>query len=388
MWPVTQRFLDTLTHSHERRSYVEVLHDGVVIATLNSTTIPDPDTGILVQSIGGSVQVDRTAVRRQGTIQFLDVAHTVQLTISDVVDLFQTLITEIRPWTGVKYWDATPAESNPYEYVPIGTLVVTGVNTQNYPQVTVAGSDRMWFVGPFVAAQTIAKGTELSAAMNLILGLQVPSARLDTTGISVTEHSLGAPALYAEQDDAVTVLSDMAATAGNVLFVDPMGVFTTANEPSTDDQAVATYAPGPLSSMMRPQRSIDASQAYNAVVFTGESASTSSAPPPRGYAQDDDPNSATYVGRVGLRPYFASSPLISTNAQAQLAAKTRLRNILGIPTTVNVPIIPNPALEAGDVIVVTDTSQGIDYPMIVDSFPVGLRAADGQVLTCRPAVIR
>jgi hypothetical protein len=34
---------------------------------------------------------------------------------------------------------------------------------------------------------------------------------------------------------------------------------------------------------------------------------------------------------------------------------------------------PNPALESGDVIMVTDLSQGIDFPVIIDSFPAALR---------------
>lgn len=382
MWPVSQRFLDTLAHSHERRAYVEVLHNGVVVETLNSSLTADPATGALVQSIDGQIQVDRTAVRRSGQIDFLDISQNAGP--NDVLDLFPTLITEIRPWLGVKYWDSTPA-STQYEYVPLGTLVVSGVDTSNYPQVRVQAYDRMWLVGPFVNAYTVPAGTVISDAMNLILGLQIPTARLDTSGIMLTEETTTA-LLYAEQNDAVQALSDMAATTGSVLYVDQMGVFTTTAEPSTDDDPVMSYAPGPLSMMMRPNQSIDASQAYNAVVFTGEGAST---PPIRGYAQDDDPNSATYVGRVGLRPLFASSPLITTNGQAAKAAKTRLMNILGIPATVQVPVIPNPAFDSGDVIMVTDTSQGIDNPMIIDQFNVSFRASSGQqVLTCRPAVIR
>jgi len=382
MWPVSQRFIDTLSRSHERRAYVEILHDGVVTATLNSTLLPDPVTGSVVQSIGGSIQVDRTAVRRSGTVNFLDISANADA--NDVLDLFPTLVTEIRPWVGVKYWDSTPA-STLYEYVPLGTLVVSGVDTSNYPQVTVQGYDRMWLVGPFTNALSIVSGTVVADAMNLILGQQIPTARLDTSNVVATEHVTG-NLLHAEQDDAVQVLADMAAATGQVLFVDPMGVFTTTTEPSTDDQPVMTYAPGPQSMMMRPHQAIDASQAYNAVVFTGESAAQV---PVRGYAQDDNPDSSTYVGKVGLRPYFASSPLITTNGQAQLAAKTRLLNILGIPDTITVPVIPNPALESGDVIMVTDTSQGINYPVIIDSFPAALRASDGeQVLTCRPRVIR
>ena len=101
MWPVSQKFIDTLSRSHERRAYVEILHDGVVTATLNSTLLPDPVTGSVVQSIGGSIQVDRTAVRRSGTVNFLDISANADA--NDVLDLFPTLVTEIQPWVGVKY---------------------------------------------------------------------------------------------------------------------------------------------------------------------------------------------------------------------------------------------------------------------------------------------
>ena len=111
MWPVTQRFIDTLSQSHERRAYVEVLQDGAVITTLDAFTMPDPATGSLLQSIGDSVSVDRRAVRRSGTINFVDISPDANP--SDVLDLFQTLVTEIRPWVGVKYWNATQAETNP-----------------------------------------------------------------------------------------------------------------------------------------------------------------------------------------------------------------------------------------------------------------------------------
>ena len=244
----------------------------------------------------------------------------------------------------------------------------------------------MWLVGPFTAALSIPAGTAHADAMRIILGQQVPASRLDMSNVATTEHTTGA-LLYAEQDDAAQALADIAATTGQVLYADPMGVFTTTAEPSTDDAPVMAYTSGyGGSAMMRPKQVIDASQAYNAVVFTGEGASTV---PVRGYAQDDNPDSSTYVGRVGLRPLFASSPLITTTDQATLAAHTRLLNILGIPDTITVPVPPNPALESGDVITVTDASQGIDYPVIIDSFPAALRASDGeQELTCRPRVIR
>jgi hypothetical protein len=122
------------------------------------------------------------------------------------------------------------------------------------------------------------------------------------------------------------------------------------------------------------------------VAFTSEPATGT---PKRGYSQDNDPSSPTYVNNVGVRPLFASSPLMTTQAQVNKAAKTRLQNILGFPQTVNVPIIPNPAHESGDVVILQDPEQGIDMPVIVDSFTVDLLASAGQMdLTCRGRVIR
>jgi hypothetical protein len=165
-----------------------------------------------------------------------------------------------------------------------------------------------------------------------------------------------------------------------------MGTFTVAAQPTTDDPPVLELAPAPGASLMRPQRHTGESigQMFNAVVFTSEGGSTA---PLRGYAQDDDPSSRTYVDRVGIRPYFASQPGLTTSDQCNQMALTWLRSILGIATELGVPIMPNHALESGDVIHVTDDQQGIDEAVIVDSFTVALRASAGpQLLTCRPRV--
>lgn len=377
MWPVSQRFLDTLAHSHDQLSYVEILQDGVVIKTIDAHTIPDPITGSLVRSIGGRVDVSRQQVRRSGTIDFLDIAGAVAA--SDVKALFQPLITEIRPWVGLRYWDGLDSE-----YVPIGTLVVTNIDGV-YPQISVQGYDRMWMVGPFTKAYVTAAGQTIADAIGSILSQQLPASRLDLSGIVTTEH-VTSNILYSEQDDAAAAVHNLATAAGQIIYCNPLGVFTTGPESTTDDDPVMTYAPGSASTMLRPTPKIDASNAYNAVVFTSEGGGSV---PLRGYAEDTDPNSITYVTRVGVRPLFASSPLITTQAQANLAAQTRLHNVLGIPDTLTQPVIPNPALEAGDVIMVTDLSQNINYPVIIDSFPAAMRAADGaQVLTCRSRIIR
>src|SRR6266496_2500904 len=99
MWPVSQRFLDTLARSHTQLCYVDILHDGQVVATLDNGTVTDPVTGEVASLIGGSISVDRTTIRRNGTVDFVDVSG--QLLPGEVTDLFLPWYTELRIWMGV-----------------------------------------------------------------------------------------------------------------------------------------------------------------------------------------------------------------------------------------------------------------------------------------------
>lgn len=374
MWPISQRFLDTLSHTHALLSYVQILQDGAEVARIAGGEVSDPLTGRNVQSLGGKIDVSRSEIRRSGNFDFLNLSDA-NITADQVRDLFAYLVTEIRPFLGVQYWDATPAEilaGTDTEYVPIGTIVVTNISGR-YPALNVSGFDRMFLLNEFEKPYVIPKGTNTAAALAGLLSARLPANRNQMnllTGTSTT----GA-ITYDAQVSARSSVHDLAASQGWVLSADPMGTFVTVEESGTTDPPLITYQPGPRSVMMRPIQSFDASQAYNAVVYTGEATDI---PPVRGYAEDTNPASPTYVPRVGVRPLFASSPLLRTAGQAQQAAQTRLKGILGIPSILTLPVIPNPAIESGDVFWVIDPDQGIDMAVIADAFPVGMRASDGQ----------
>jgi hypothetical protein len=551
MWPASAHYFETIKRSHTRLSYVELLKDGAVVATQQAGLVIDPGTGDPVSSIGGAITVDKTTIRRAGTMQLLDVSGL--LLPNDVADLFAPFVTEIRTWIGARYWDAplpavnavpfnllaaddssfegslgtwglvtnvltltrvnaqafdgswsleikslasgnmtarnntanrppvtvgniytmsawfraavsprsvqaaihwvdsggtnfassfgnsvidsttgwtqafvtaaAPANAvsawvglvvvatgaanevhyadlfNLYagspstvmptvaadtEYVPVSTLVITNV-ANDYPQLTLTGSDRMWSLANFPSVYVVAAGTNVKDALVTLLGAFMPGSRL-ALNIPDTEHTTPAQAF-----DANTSVADAAHTlaqvAGWQLYCDPMGTFTATDEPSTDDDPVLVLEPGQFSVMGRPGRTVGAEgELYTAVVFTGEGGTT---PPVRSYIEDTDPNSLTYAARVGVRPYFESSPLITTQTQCDTAARTTMRRILGLSDTIVVPIMSNYALESGDVIHATDPQQGIDANLIVDAFPIPIRAADGlQMLSCRSRVIR
>jgi len=396
MWPVSQRYLDTIARSHTRLSKIELLKDGNVVAAEQGGVIVDPASGTQMSSIGGSISVDKTTIRRAGAMQLFDASGLMLPT--DVSDLLAPFTTEIRIWIGVRYWDAplpavgpspiitgSPTLQVDSEYVPVITGVITDV-ANHYPAISMEMSDRMWALANFPSIYAVAAGTNVRDALITLLGTFMPGSRL-SMNIPDTEHVT--PTLTFDVNSSIAdAAHTIAQVAGWQLYCDPMGTFTATDEPSTDDEPVLTFAPGSLSTMFRPERTVGTGggELYTAVVFTGENGTTT---PVRGYAEDTDPNSLTYAARVGVRPYFESSPLITTQAQADLAARTTLRRILGVSDTIIVPIMPNYALESGDVIHVSDPQQGINFNLIADAFPLPFRAVDGtQSLACRSRVIR
>lgn len=385
MWAVTRRYLDTIARSHQQLVKIEILKAGNVITTLQSGVLIDPITGLVTQNIGGSVNVDKTTIRRSGTINFLDLSG--QLLPNDASDLFAPYVTEMRVWIGVNYWDAFLPTEVP-EFVPVGTLVITDIEG-DYPQLNLTGYDRMWLLSQFTAPYKVAKGTGIADALTAVLGDNLPPALFDSSFPGNTEDTTTAQ-LWDTNTDVADAAFALADAAGWELYVDPMGTFTTRSLPTTDDVPVMTYQPGTSSIMVgHPKHSVTSGgTVYNAVVFTGESAQVNGVVP-RGYAEDDDPTSLTYVGSIGVRPYFDSSPLMTNQTMCDKAAATRLGTLLGTSDVLVIPAIPNHALESSDVIHIIDSAQKIDRNVIIDSFTVPLRAVDGtQELTCRSKVIR
>lgn len=385
-WPMTARCQATLAKSHVEFRRVDVLHDGLVVKSLGGTgtTLPpvwDEFSQRFVPALDVSVNVARQQIRRDGSASFLDLDGV--LTPSDSNDLFVPMIADLRIFAGVQFWDATPGEiaaGKDVEWIPLGTLVVTDVDGE-WPVRVVSGYDRLWHCTPFVGNWPIIAGTPLDQVLTDILSDQIPAGKLELD-IPQTEFT-AQDLMYVEQTNSLDVVHQVAAAMGLVLYSDPMGKIVARSEPTTEDPPAFTYAPGPTSMLLRPKRGVSARDAVNVVVFTGEDDFTGTAV--RGVAEDNDPNSITYVGRVKRRPAFLSSPLVKTFPQAQLAAKTSLTRLIGVPDTTAVPVVPNPALELGDVIKVTDFTQGIDFPLITEAFPVG---GNSQEITTRSRVIR
>lgn len=382
MWPHTSRLSTTLTAGGTVVTLAQILVDGELALSLDST---DPDFADLGGPVDGRVDVQRGTLRRTAEVTLLDVTRS--MTMGQSRDLLVPLRSELRLWRGALYSDRTTEQApDDRELLPVGTLVVVDVDESSWPALRVSLSDRAWFLSQhrFTSQYTVTSGTNLMAALADLLESRIPAGRLEYN-LPTTDLTTGAQS-WDEQGDPAEAAHDMAAAAGLQLYADPLGVFQAV--PETDivnDPVQLAYEEGPGSLLLMPAQKRTGANTVNAVVATGEAADL--AAPVRGYAQDDDPDSPTYVGKLGVIPEFFSSPLLRTAQQADLAAQTRLRNVAGLSEATAVTALVHPGLESGDVIRVTSASRSIDTRLVVDAFSVPLRAAESQVLTCRAKVV-
>lgn len=383
MWPISSRLGSTLAAGGTVVTQLDILQDGDVVLSLDST---DPEGTDLGGILDGRVDVQPGVVRRTADLTLLDVDRA--LTQGQAMDLLVPLVAEVRLWRGALYSDRTVEQPpDDRELVPIGTLVVVESDFTRWPTIGLVCRDRAWLLSQYrnVAAYASTSGAESMAALtDLIQYTRFPASRL-AMNFPVTSFTVGAQ-VWDKQSDPAEAAQQIAAAAGLVFYSDPLGVFTCTPAPDAEtDPVAATYVEGAGSMLLMPTRKLSGDGVRNAVV--AESSAPDLAAPVSGYAQDDDPNSRTYVGRIGPIPDFYDSPLLRTAAQCDLAARTRLRSIAGLLDTTAVAAMVNPALECGDIIYVQSASRGIDTKLIADSFAVPLRAAESQTIMCRARTV-
>lgn len=138
-----------------------------------------------------------------------------------------------------------------------------------------------------------------------------------------------------------------------------------------NDPVVWDIDAGPTGVLVQVDHSVTREGACNIVVVTGES-KDGNQDGAYGVAQDLNPLSPTYAnGRFGKVARFYSSPHVKTNAQAVRVAQGQLRDHLGLARSVSFTAVPNPALEAGDVIRLV-LPDGSKEKHVIDTLAIGL----------------
>jgi hypothetical protein len=385
MWGGSDRLFDCLTKNHHNiRTKVEILVDGQVEKVLYGKTVIDPVRKSKAAWYDGKVSVTPNQVRRESDLSIVDLSEIPgDLSVSDAEDLFAPLRSEFRVWRGYQYYNATEGEilsGQANEYWPCGTFIINKASMK-WPQIALHGYDRLWNLrGRFQSPWVVRSGTPNMVELEKLLRANIPGPQAN---IELPISDAVSPALiWEEQDDKLQRANDLVLADGKILYADPMGTIRAADAPlPAQDFVVWTFTPGRFNIAQTPERDIDATDAENVVVATGET--NGDVPPVKGIVKDTNPASFTYIGKTAEVPRFYSSPLLTTQLQCVKAAQTILMKELGIADSIVVPSIPIPALEWGDVIQVVDSKIQADDLLLVDSFDIPLRASGTTTINCR-----
>lgn len=394
MWDITDRCVATLAQDHDVLGVLDFL--GTDGGEPELTSASDDRLGIVLGSRmsqvvfeQASVAVGPGAVRRQASsIVVKDDENDPQL--KPVIDQGLLIVgqSEIRIWAGVRYWDATTADvgESAFEILPVMTGPITNVDLRNYPIVTMQASDRMWYLTQeFSQAYTPTATQTVDDAIDALLRFKVPVNKY-SVNLPTTEVTVGL-LTFDEQSIPTDAIVKMATAAGWTIYCDPMGMFVATSEPELrPEDVVLTYAGGEGGMLIQPALTYDVQNVVNTWVVTGEAPNTGQQSVPYAKVTDDDPNSPTYVrAPYDERPRFISSPILTTDAQCLVAAKTYRKREAGLAFSVTADIFPNPALERGDVLHI-DNGDDLDQLVIADSFPVNIPGTEQQTVVGRVGV--
>lgn len=362
MRPVSDTFLSTVRGSH--RMAVEAR----IVAAGSTGTNP---TGTTVAIVGGDVQLDATA----------DVRSTVDLSVDGTgrwptaaSDLLAPYGAEVWVRRGIAYGNGTT------EWVSLGYHRIDTVEQDTPPNgpIRISAQDRMAGIieARLLAPVQYPAATTYGDLLDALVTEVYPSAVIEwddaTDGDAIGRQVIG-------EEDRYALLNDLVTSVGKVWYWDHRGHLVIATPPDPTDP-VFTVNAGAGGVLVALSRRLSRQGVYNAVVATGEAADTET--PVRGLAVDDNPLSPTYwSGQFGKVPRFYSSPFITTEAQAQAAARSLLLTSLGLPYAVDLSAIPNPALEPGDAVRVV--YPGRDETHVLDQITIPLTASSALTATTR-----
>lgn len=366
MYPlVTSDFLQALRQSHTLYVRVDAYRGGVQLGTSDGIPADYARYGLPVTD--GTVSVSSgVGVRRSLDITISD---------SDLWDVLAPLGTELRVERGIRY------PNGEIESIPLGQFCVDSQSMSVAPGggLRLSPAPDRWariqrarFKSP--AASVV--GAQVRYEIQRLLEEAISGLVVTVTATStVTVKSL------VWERDRAQALADLAASISAEVYFDWTGNAVVRDAPLLSAVPVWTVDASASGVLIGGDRSRDRTRTYNVVVVNSSSVDGST-PFAQQIVSDTDPTSPTNTTDMGEVPYFYSSPLIATTAQALAAGATILNRVKALNAQLNVEAAVNPALDRGDVIYVLTSGQVIERHL-VESFTVPLVVGGTQTITTR-----
>ncbi|MEO3930921.1 DUF5047 domain-containing protein [Micromonosporaceae bacterium B7E4] len=362
MRPVSDAFLRTLRGSHRMVAELRAVAPG--------QTGVDP-AGTVLTLLGGTVSQDATAVSRSRIVATVD-GTGMWPTRAD--DLLAPYGQELFARRGIRYGNGVT------EWVSLGYFRIDSPE-QDQPAdgpITISGRDRMSGIedGKLTAPIQFPATATLGAVVDQLVTDVYPAAVIDWDDTTDTEQ-IGRTVIA--EEDRYGFLDELIRAVGKTWYWDHRGHLVVRTPPDPTDP-VWTVDHGEGGVLVSLARSLSREGVYNGIVAIGEGADTTV--PARAVVVDNNPTSPTrWGGPFGKVPRRFSSPFITSNAQASIAAAAELRRTLGLPYNVNFEAVPNPALEADDPIRVR--YPGRSEAHVLERLSIPLTAEDAMAGTTR-----
>lgn len=167
-------------------------------------------------------------------------------------------------------------------------------------------------------------------------------------------------------EDRWGAIEELATSIGAEVLFDPLGRCVIRIVPSVSALPAWWVNVGVNGTVIGGGTAISRSEVRNGVAAKGERADD--APPVYALVVDDDPNSPTWWnGPFGQVPEVYSSNLITTRRQAVAAATGLLNRKKVAVHELDLELVPNPLIEAGDVLAVQYRDFSVDRMMMVST---------------------
>jgi hypothetical protein len=360
MYDVTTDFLDALRQSHTIHSRVDAYYNSALVYP----NVPFTE---------GSVQVS------SGT----GVARTLSLTVADVSlwDVLLPIGTELRAYRGIRY----PGVAEP-EVVPLGVFDVDSQSISLGPSgaISITAPDRWARVqrARFEIPEKSVKSARVTAEISRLIRGAVPNV-----GVTITATSTALVGSLIWDRDRERAVIDLCASIGAEAQFDWTGQVVIRDAPVITRPAIKWRVDAsPTGVMIGGSRTRERTRTFNVVVVTSTNADGAAPFTPQVVA-DTDPLSPTYVGgAMGRVPFFYSSPVIRTAAQALVAGRAILNKTMGCAASLSVESAVNPALDRGDVFYAVLPSGEVERHL-AESFSVPLTPGASQSITTRSAQV-
>jgi hypothetical protein len=355
--------------------------------TLRAELWADGAAAAALDVVGGSVSIDqRRATRRTVTCDLID--PTGQLVPRTATDLLVPTGTQLRLWRGIQLPDGTTEEA------PLGVFRVTEPQFDTSGdglRISLTGSDESDTVraARLTTGWTITAGQPVGAQIRALLNDRHPTLPVrDDTNPNML---IGATTVLAAgaDSDPWQAACDTATQHGCELFIDPTGTAVIRALPTSLIPVIA-YARGTEAVITRLSRKLSTATTYSGVVVASETSDAEGGGLPIAVEiWDTNPSSPTYyLGAFGRRPYFITSKMITTTAQATATAQAHLARVTGILDAVEWDQLVNPALDAGDIVSLYDEELFLDAVLTIEALTIPLTSSGSMAAVTRSREMR